>query len=116
LAHGLFAPDPTLPCVGASAGVSGIITYYAIAYPKVRLGFLWRIWWVYFRWLRISAVGALVFYMLIQVAGAYFQIRGFAGVSYLAHLGGMGAGLCAACLDKAWRKSDKAAFSSATWV
>lgn len=88
LAHGLFDPRADVPCVGASAGISGIIAYYAIAFPKVKLGIMLRYFFI-FRWIRIPALGALVLFAIFQTLGAVLQIRGFAGVSYLGHIGGL---------------------------
>jgi len=105
IAQGTFSPDATIPCVGASAGISGIIAYYAIAFPKVRLAFMFR-WFLYFRWFRISAAWALVLYLLLQLIGAYFQIKGFGHVSYLGHLGGLIVGIAVAFLHKYLAKRD----------
>ncbi len=43
LLHILADPWATVPCVGASGGISGAIAFYALRYPHARLGFLWRI-------------------------------------------------------------------------
>jgi len=79
--------------------------FYAIAYPKVRLGIMFR-YFVYIRWLRISAVWALVLYLLLQLFGAWAQINGFGDVSYLGHLGGLVVGICAGLLYKARQKRE----------
>jgi membrane associated rhomboid family serine protease len=100
LAHGLLTHDATLPCVGASAGISGIIAFYAVLQPNVRLGILFRYYFL-LRWLHVRAIWALVLYMGLQAIGAYLQVRGFSAVSYVAHLGGLGVGVTAALLHKA---------------
>ncbi len=92
LAHGLFDPRSDIPCVGASAGISGIIAYYAIAFPRVRIGILFR-YFLYFRWLRIPASVALGLFVALQILGAAFQVKGFSNVSYLAHIGGLVIGM-----------------------
>jgi membrane associated rhomboid family serine protease len=88
----VFAPNPEMPCVGASAGISGVIALYAVLFPNVRLAFLFR-YFVYFQWFRIRAVWALVLFILLQVIGASLQVRGFGGVAYLAHAGGLMVGI-----------------------
>ncbi len=103
MAHSIFAGDLSVPCVGASAGISAVIGYYAVAFPKVKLGFMWR-YWFYFRWVRISAVWALVLYSALQLFGAYSQVQGFSGVSYLAHIGGLAVGITAAFLYRGYAK------------
>ena len=93
LLHAAYDPRSDIPCVGASAGISGVIAYYAIAFPRARLGFF--IWFLV-HWFRIRAIWALVAYLLLQLWGAWAQLGGFTHVSYLAHLGGLGVGAAAA--------------------
>jgi len=40
IAHGLFDPNPSVPCVGASAGISAVLVYYALQFPRERIGFM----------------------------------------------------------------------------
>lgn len=92
LLHILADPHSTVPCIGASGGISGIITFYALEFPRARLGFL-----VMARlsvgWVQIPAWAALVMWLLVQCATAYAQVAGFGHVSALAHLGGAATGL-----------------------
>jgi len=91
LLHGALDPRSSLPLVGASAGISAVIACYAIAFPKVRLAFLfWRWSWIY--WLRMPAIAALVLFVLLQIIGAALQLGGFSKVSALGHLGGLAVG------------------------
>jgi len=53
LAHIAADPRSSTPCVGASGGITGVITFYALQFPQLRLGFLFRWGWVYFRWIRL---------------------------------------------------------------
>jgi membrane associated rhomboid family serine protease len=98
--HGLFSPEKMVPCVGASAGIAGIIAFYAVAFPDVRLGFLFIIYF-YPKWIRIKAIWALGIYLVLQLIGAHYQVRGFADVSYLGHLGGLAVGITAALYMRA---------------
>ncbi|MDJ0975513.1 MAG: rhomboid family intramembrane serine protease [Planctomycetota bacterium] len=86
VAHWATTSTPEIPCVGASGGISGVIAYYALRFPQMRLGLLFYFVW----WLRLSALACFVLWVLIQVAGAYFA---FGNVAYMAHLGGAIVGL-----------------------
>lgn len=92
LMHFLSAPDSTVPCIGASGGISGILTFYALAFPKARLG-LFFLWFFRFTWTRVPALVFLAGWILLQVLGASDQVDGIGTVSYMAHLGGAAAGL-----------------------
>ena len=94
--HAAFDPRGHVPCVGASAGISGVIAYYAVVFPHAKLGFLLR-WFLLFRWIRMPAYVALVLYLVLQLIGAWAQVSGFSSVSALGHLGGLGVGLAVAC-------------------
>jgi membrane associated rhomboid family serine protease/Zn-finger nucleic acid-binding protein len=47
LAHIALDPRSQTPCMGASGGIAGVITFYALNFPRMRLafwGFVWRHW------------------------------------------------------------------------
>jgi membrane associated rhomboid family serine protease len=78
---------PDLPLVGASGGVSGVIAYYALRFPRARLVAMVRLTFV-FRWIRMTAWFGFVLWILLQFAGVYLQMSGLSFVSSLAHVGG----------------------------
>ena len=86
--HGVFDPHPDIPSIGASAGISGILVFYAMQFPRIRMGIL-----IYFRWLRIPVTSLLICWVVLQCFGTLYQITGASKVSALAHLGGAAAGL-----------------------
>ncbi|MCX7867709.1 MAG: rhomboid family intramembrane serine protease, partial [Limisphaera sp.] len=88
--HILLEPRSEVPCIGASGGISGLITFYALQFPRVRLGLL-----IYWRLVRIPAWGALVLWALMQGLLLMMQLHGLGDVSAAAHLGGAAAGLAA---------------------
>ena len=100
LAHIAADPHSQIPCVGASGGIAGVITFYALKFPHVRLAFLMRWGFVWFRWIRFPAWFALVLWILFQLIGAWEQKAGISSVSAFAHLGGAAVGLVAWLL---WR-------------
>ncbi|MBD3266834.1 rhomboid family intramembrane serine protease [bacterium] len=87
LFHLAVNPSDTIPTIGASGGISGIIVFYALQFPKVRLGFIFY-YLLLFRWVKINASTAIVFWVLLQLWGAYNQIHGLSHVSAMAHIGG----------------------------
>ncbi len=93
IAHIVLDPRSQIPLIGASGGISGVIAFYALKFPKAKLGWLFRIWFVYFRWIRMPAYVFVGVWILLQFLGAYLQIEGASSVSALAHLGGAATGL-----------------------
>jgi len=89
LLHAAYEPRADLPCIGASAGISGVLAYYAVVFPRAKLAFLW-FWLV---WVRVSAMSALILFSILQLVGSLMQASGAGGVSYLAHLGGLVVGI-----------------------
>ena len=55
LAHIALDPRSQIPCIGASGRIAGVITFFALNFPRVRLAFLMRWWFVWFRWIRLPA-------------------------------------------------------------
>jgi membrane associated rhomboid family serine protease len=86
-----LAPHSTVPVVGASGGTAGLVVFYGLLFPRVRL--VISTVWLLFYPLRIRAGVALLLWMLMQALGAWNQIHGFAGTAYAAHLGGGAVGL-----------------------
>ena len=89
-AHILFGGSPTLPCVGASGGISGVIVFYALKFPQARIGFISR--YARHGLIQVPAWCALIVWLLLQGLGAHQQLAGFSDVSALAHLGGAAVG------------------------
>ncbi len=88
LFHLLGEPRGSIPCVGASGGISGVITFYALQFPHSRLGLLF-----YYRWIQFPAWTALLVWIGLQAWGAVQQMLGLSSVSAFAHLGGVAVGV-----------------------
>ncbi|MBL8749151.1 MAG: rhomboid family intramembrane serine protease [Planctomycetes bacterium] len=99
LFHVLGDPSSRVPCVGASGGISGLIAFYALRFPRARLG---SIFWFLFlpQWITYPAWGGFVFWVLSQSILLWQQLAGFGNVSALAHVGGALVGVIAWAL---WR-------------
>ncbi len=91
LLHIIGDPNSSTPCIGASGGISGVIVFYALAFPQVRLRICWRIM-LYFHWFRISVLWAMAIWIGLQLFGLWSQLSGYSNVSALAHLGGAATG------------------------
>ena len=86
LVHVYMLPDSSLPLIGASGAVAGVIAAYLILHPKVKV-------WVLALWripIKITAAWALGIWILAQVASLYFNSA--EAVAWWAHLGGFIAG------------------------
>jgi membrane associated rhomboid family serine protease len=101
LAHIALDPRSQTPCIGASGGIAGVIMFYALNFPRMRLAFFWRIGFVWFRWIRLPAWFVFVLWILFQIIGTLEQRAGMSSVSSAAHLGGAAVGLLGWLV---WRK------------
>ena len=94
LLHLLLKPGSTIPCVGASGFISGVIAMYAVLYPGVTIMVCCR---NFFRWriIGIPAWLAFLIWGLLQLLWAYLTYASpdCGGVAYAAHLGGAIPGL-----------------------
>jgi membrane associated rhomboid family serine protease len=86
LAHAWALPHSTLPLIGASGAVAGVIAAYLILHPRV------RVWVLAFRIipLRIRAAWVLGVWVVTQLV--MIAIAPFDQVAWFAHVGGMAAG------------------------
>jgi membrane associated rhomboid family serine protease len=96
LLHFCMQPQSTIPGIGASGGIAGIIAFYALKFPRVRIGMTIRL-----RWVTMPAWVALVMWLAYQGLLAEMQMLGIGAVNAFAHLGGALAGILAWVL---WRK------------
>ena len=101
IAHIVAEPRSEIPCIGASGGIAGIIVFYALEFPHVKLGFLLRYLFL-FRWIRLPAWFVFVLWFVFQLIGAWEQKAGISSVSSFAHLGGALVGFIAWLM---WRHS-----------
>src|SRR5206468_1288278 len=73
LAHIAVDPRSQIPCIGASGGSAGAITFYALNFPRVRLEVLMRWGFVWFRWIRLPAWSVFLLWIFFQLIGAWEQ-------------------------------------------
>jgi len=108
LAHMAIDPDSSIPAVGASGAISGVLGAYLAIYPKVRittflmLGFFWRMMHIQARWFLPFW---LVFQNLLPLFISGFGIAG-GGVAYMAHIGGFAIGFATGYMYKKTHSSE----------
>ena len=95
----LSAPDSTIPMIGASGAVSGVLGAYLIFYPHARIR-TFVFLGIFITFLRLPAVLLLGFWILGQVISAVVSNPGSPGVAWFAHLGGFFMGMLLAPLLK----------------
>jgi len=90
----LFGGDPTIPMVGASGAIAGVLGAYAVLYPTAKVHVLLFIFVIITR-IKVPAMVMLGLWFAYQ-----FMSLHEAGVAWWAHIGGFVAGLCVAIFLK----------------
>ena len=105
IAHTAVDPGSTTPCVGASGFISGVLAYYALKFPRARVGILLR-FFVRFKWIKFSARFMFAAWLVFQLYGIWLQQQGLSQVSAMAHVGGVAAGAAFWAFEKRRAKRD----------
>jgi membrane associated rhomboid family serine protease len=92
LAQALHAPGSTVPMIGASGAISGVLGAYLLFYPHARVTVLIPLGFVVYtaRWPAGLVLGA---WFALQVGSSLLADPAAPGVAWLAHVGGFVAGL-----------------------
>ncbi len=88
-------PSSTIPMVGASGAISGVLGAYLVKFPRNRISVLFFIFF-FIRIVQVPAIIVLSLWFLFQIYNSFFSlVPGGAGggVAYFAHIGGFLAGL-----------------------
>ena len=88
----ISAPDSTIPMIGASGAVSGVLGAYIIFYPQARIR-TFVFLGIFITFLRLPAILLLGVWILGQIISASISNPGSPGVAWFAHLGGFFAGM-----------------------
>ncbi len=91
-AQTMSAPDSTVPMVGASGAIGGVMGAYALLYPKARVHMLIFLGF-FVTTAAVPAVLMLGYWIIVQLLGGVFTPTGGGGVAFWAHIGGFAAGL-----------------------
>jgi membrane associated rhomboid family serine protease len=84
LLHYALDPASTVPCIGASGGISGVIGFYACRFPRAK---------VFILPLHMPVWTAFVLWLGFQTMIAFLQMKNLSDISALAHLGGTAVGV-----------------------
>lgn len=85
--YGLVHADPSTPCIGASGGISGVLTYFCLRFPHKEMAI--RVEHSYFHYdIPMSAIVWLMIWLLFQITGAVIEHRHGIPIAFGAHLGG----------------------------
>jgi membrane associated rhomboid family serine protease len=92
LTQALTEPAATLPMVGASGAIAGVLGAYLVLYP---FGHVFVFFWIiiFFRVIAIPAILLLGFWFLMQLLSAEGAGASVGGVAVWAHVGGFIAGM-----------------------
>lgn len=87
-------PASTIPMVGASGCISGVLGAYLLSFPRARIHTLF-IFFVIIRFIEIPAFLFLILWFVFQLisGAAEFGSADTAGVAYWAHMGGFVVGM-----------------------
>lgn len=89
----------TIPMVGASGAIGGVMGAYLVLYPRVKVHLLF-ILVIIFTTFRVPAIALLGYWVLIQFLGGLTSSGATGGVAFWAHIGGFVAGVMLVFLFK----------------
>ncbi len=90
-AHGLANASSTLPMIGASGAVAGVLGAYVIMFPRAGV---WTFFFFIFFWqvVRVPAIIIIGLWIVLQVVSGLMDSGVAGGVAWFAHVGGFAAG------------------------
>ena len=106
VAQVLSDPMSTVPMIGASGAIAGILGAYLILFPKARILTLMPIFIIFFT-IEVPAFLIIGYWVLIQFVNAYWLgagEMGHGGIAYFAHVGGCLTGILLVILREAVRR------------
>ena len=90
--HALANIDSTMPMIGASGAISGVLGAYLVLYPRARVLTLVA-FGLYIRTVEVPAMFVLGFWFVLQFLNALLSSGAGGGVAWFAHIGGFIAGI-----------------------
>jgi membrane associated rhomboid family serine protease len=108
VAQVLSDPTSTIPMIGASGAIAGILGAFLILFPRARILTLMPIFIIFFT-VEIPALLIIGYWALIQIINTYWLgggELGRGGIAYFAHMGGFTTGILLILAWKALRRED----------
>ncbi len=96
IAQVAIAPSSTVPGIGASGAIAGVLGVYMVLYPRAPVRVLVPVFY-FMRLVRIPSLIVLGFWFVLQLFSGVFSLGSMdvasGGVAYFAHIGGFVVGL-----------------------
>ena len=92
LAQAISEPQTSIPMVGASGAISGVLGAYILIYPRARITVIIPLGVILYP-TKVSSVFVIGFWFVLQLVSASLAEPGAPGVAWLAHVGGFVAGM-----------------------
>lgn len=106
VAQGWADPNSSVPVIGASGAIAGVLGAYIVMFPSARIVTLFPVF-IFLTFIEVPAVVFLGIWGLQQLLNGYLALETSAsgsGVAWFAHLGGFGVGLLAGIVGRLWRR------------
>ena len=91
--HFVLDLSSTVPMVGASGAISGILGAYVLRFPKARVYVLFWFFFIFVRLIPVPAFIVLGLWFLINIWNSLMVPESMGGVAWFAHIGGFIAGM-----------------------
>ncbi len=95
LTHDFFNADSTLPTIGASGAIAGVMGAYLVKFPRARIDTI--VFFFLIARIEIPAVFMLLYWFVTQLVSGFGSIayshQSEAGTAWFAHIGGFVAGI-----------------------
>jgi membrane associated rhomboid family serine protease len=103
----IVSANSTIPTIGASGAIAGVLGAYLILFPQARIQSLVFVFY-FIRLVEIPAIIVLGFWFILQFFNglAALGVSSVGGVAYFAHIGGFVAGALLIFLFRIGRRSD----------
>jgi membrane associated rhomboid family serine protease len=95
LGHYVFNSASSVPAVGASGAIAGVLGAYVVSYPMARILVVIPLF-LFFHFLTVPALVVLGFWFIVQLASGTFSLAQsgvYGGVAWWAHIGGFLGGI-----------------------